>query len=821
MEIVSVTCLNSHHRNFLHNKPRTSRKFDHLFLLGLIISLIVIAPACGKKKTEIKAPNLPATTAASSTKTETVRQGSQPPAAKAKPPEAVVAVSPPSSIAPADSPTEFAPGPLIRIGLDTASKEIRISSAGDYYLTKKISEAKPELISGDIQIRVERENDEKSDVYRVQIASYSNTDLAADLQKKISDKYDQPAIVFDDSASGLKKVRVGEYADKEKAAALLKKVVKAGYHDAFIVKETHSSGSGETTIAVRGQKLFHLSRAGFLFQPVSHNNFLKYNGKPYRGLFDISLNKNGNLTIVNQLGTEEYLLGVVPAELNPSKYPEFAALAAQSIAARTYALKNIGRFRSEGFDLSDDTRTQVYAGVSGENKISDAVVRQTSGLAIYYQDKLIDAMFMSTCGGRTEDFSNVFDGPPVPYLKSVFCTIENGRENGETIVEGKHELDQVFMADDGTVANRNIELARILGIISSESPITPESLAKPIDKNDAAKWIENAVKIARIKHTGSMPELKDAITRAGFLSYSAELFFGAGELKNKVSEQDVNYYLGNIKDGDAVSGSARHAFTYLMQNGMWRPFPDNTIRPDEPILRGDALSIMLRWTISTYPELLRRGIFIAPDVPAENSIRIKWGTQTKDFQLAQKPSLFRRDAERTTPVNQIKIIGNEKLFFHLDSHEKIDFLEMELSPTGASSDRYSPSASWDATLTRAALAEKLKDIAGPIGEIMDLKPSRTGNSGRAVQIQIIGSRNSTVINGYKVRNALGLKDTLFIITREYNPDGSIAGFTFHGHGWGHGVGLCQVGAYGMARAGRSYEEILKTYYQGVQIRKAY
>jgi len=118
-------------------------------------------------------------------------------------------------------------------------------------------------------------------------------------------------------------------------------------------------------------------------------------------------------------------------------------------------------------------------------------------------------------------------------------------------------------------------------------------------------------------------------------------------------------------------------------------------------------------------------------------------------------------------------------------------------------------------------AEKLKDIAGPIGEIMDLKPSRTGNSGRAVQIQIIGSRNSTVINGYKVRNALGLKDTLFIITREYNPDGSIAGFTFHGHGWGHGVGLCQVGAFGMARAGHSYEEILKTYYRGVEIKKAY
>jgi stage II sporulation protein D len=68
---------------------------------------------------------------------------------------------------------------------------------------------------------------------------------------------------------------------------------------------------------------------------------------------------------------------------------------------------------------------------------------------------------------------------------------------------------------------------------------------------------------------------------------------------------------------------------------------------------------------------------------------------------------------------------------------------------------------------------------------------------------------------------LGLKDTLYTITRELNPDGTIASFTFHGRGYGHGVGLCQVGAFGMARAGRSYEEILKHYYQGVEIRKAY
>jgi stage II sporulation protein D len=77
------------------------------------------------------------------------------------------------------------------------------------------------------------------------------------------------------------------------------------------------------------------------------------------------------------------------------------------------------------------------------------------------------------------------------------------------------------------------------------------------------------------------------------------------------------------------------------------------------------------------------------------------------------------------------------------------------------------------------------------------------------------------MNGYKVRSALGLRDTLFKISRAVSADGNIKSFTFHGRGWGHGVGFCQVGAFGMARAGCSDEEILKTYYQGVEIRKAY
>ena len=60
-----------------------------------------------------------------------------------------------------------------------------------------------------------------------------------------------------------------------------------------------------------------------------------------------------------------------------------------------------------------------------------------------------------------------------------------------------------------------------------------------------------------------------------------------------------------------------------------------------------------------------------------------------------------------------------------------------------------------------------------------------------------------------------------MIERKYDESGRIAGFTFLGRGWGHGVGMCQVGAYGLAKQGFSYEQILKAYYTGIELTRIY
>ena len=330
----------------------------------------------------------------------------------------------------APAPTDYAPGPPIRIGLTTAAKEIRISSSGDYFITEKVPEAAQKLAQGEIQIRVELGTEEASATYRIQVASLSNAEAAEDLKTKLTEMFSSPVVLRENAETGTIQVRIGEFPAKEDAQPLLKALGESGYRDAFLVKETISTKGGKITLALRGSNdLFRLSTAGFLIQPSSNTSFLSVDGKPYRGLLDIFLNKSGKITVVNQLGTEEYLLGVIPAEIPPSRYPEFEALAALSIAARTYALYNMGKYRTEGFDLTADTRTQVYGGISIEEDATNEAVHRTASLAVYYQDKPIDAMYMSTCGGRTEDFSSVFDAPDSSLFKKyVLCHRKRARK---------------------------------------------------------------------------------------------------------------------------------------------------------------------------------------------------------------------------------------------------------------------------------------------------------------------------------------------------------------------------------------------------------
>lgn len=710
-------------------------------------------------------------------------------------------------------------GPPIRIALSTAHQEIRISAPGEFYLIEKIPEAPKEILRGEVQVRVESEIEQASEVYRIQVASLSNSDAAEQLRRALAERFSLPAVTRVHETAGTTQVRLGDFSTRDEAQKFAAgPLLDAGYRESFVVRESIPRGNGARALALRGPgKLFRISTAGYIFLPVSDTEFLRADGKPYRGVLDLGLNKKGRINVVNQLGMEEYLLGVLPAELPPTVYPQASALAAQAVAARTYALKNLGRYRAEGFDLTADQSTQVYAGVGIEHDMANEAVRSTEGLALFYQGKLIEAMYSSTCGGKTEDFANVFDAPAVPYLTSVACAVESSSIVLESVVRGNSDLREVVFADDGTPANRYLELAGVLGVVQINK-LSAEYLSGPPTEEEARRWVESARRLANRPPEDLTARPEDLTSRAGFLRHAAERFFGAQVISQRISASDSAYYLSNLKDGDRVPGSARRALAFLMQKGLWRPYPDNSARPAAPIKRSDCLFHLGRWLESAQEEVLQGGVF--HELSGKNA-SIRRGNRTDEIPLADDVRLFRRGGGGSLPVDSIRVVGGEKLSFHLSPIGEIDFLEAELNPSGTASDRFSPQATWQTTLMSKVVSEKLHPLAGNIGEVRDLVPVRLGASGRAVRIRADGTRGSVILNGYKVRVALGLKDTLFTIIRKHNSDGSIASYTFDGRGWGHGVGLCQVGAFGMAKAGKSFEEILKTYYRGVELRPAY
>jgi stage II sporulation protein D len=131
-------------------------------------------------------------------------------------------------------------------------------------------------------------------------------------------------------------------------------------------------------------------------------------------------------------------------------------------------------------------------------------------------------------------------------------------------------------------------------------------------------------------------------------------------------------------------------------------------------------------------------------------------------------------------------------------------------------DEARPGAQWEVRLRPADVARAVARY-GSVGKVLDLVPVQVGVSGRVVELRVVGSEGQLDLRGQRVRLGLGLRESLFVLHRETGAEGAIERFVITGKGWGHGVGLCQVGASGMAREGASFEQILKHYYTGVAV----
>ncbi|MGY6531057.1 MAG: SpoIID/LytB domain-containing protein [Cyanobacterium sp.] len=137
----------------------------------------------------------------------------------------------------------------------------------------------------------------------------------------------------------------------------------------------------------------------------------------YGGRLNIQPNAYGNYTLVNRVDIETYLRGVVPHEIGPNA-PR-AAAEAQTIIARTYALRNTRRFEADNYEMCATTHCQVYYGLGQTSTLSDQAIASTRGLVLTYNNELVDALYFSTSGGITSAFSDTWNGEDRSYLQPV------------------------------------------------------------------------------------------------------------------------------------------------------------------------------------------------------------------------------------------------------------------------------------------------------------------------------------------------------------------------------------------------------------------
>lgn len=146
-----------------------------------------------------------------------------------------------------------------------------------------------------------------------------------------------------------------------------------------------------------------------------------FKGYRYHGDFEYVRRSGDKLTVINIVDIEDYVKGVIPYEMSGS-WP-IEALKAQALCARTYAASHFNDNSYYGFDVTNDTYSQVYRGLTGATSTSDSAVDQTAGIYILYAGEPISAMYCSSNGGATENSENVMANA-VGYLRGKVDSFE-------------------------------------------------------------------------------------------------------------------------------------------------------------------------------------------------------------------------------------------------------------------------------------------------------------------------------------------------------------------------------------------------------------
>lgn len=218
-------------------------------------------------------------------------------------------------------------------------------------------------------------------------------------------------------------------------------------------------GDGSTTSRGDGPLLVRATTPG---------SFVTYEGKRYRGELVITPN-DGALLVVNRLGVESYLRGVVPLEIGDRKPGEESAIEAQAVAARSYTYIHMSESANRAFDMYASIQDQAYGGADAEKPMTDAAVASTRDMVLKYAGRIINTPYHSTCGGRTSAVSDVWwRQPDQPYLQPVSDQIP-GTDKYYCDISGRFRWTATFDQDQ-----LRATLEKYLGsvIAATEPPVT-------------------------------------------------------------------------------------------------------------------------------------------------------------------------------------------------------------------------------------------------------------------------------------------------------------------------------------------------------------
>lgn len=748
--------------------------------------------------------------------------------------------------------------PTIRIGLATNARAVSISTSDSSLVAVSPDEPNKFLSASTVTVTARAYRPPEIEIYNFEIPNIATQAEAEQTAKEAREATGESAFALPDDKTTTWRVRIGEKKETIEEANEYKAFLsEKGYDEAEIVTEKIRQPSDDAVALSQQLKSGGVkSEVRSLIKPTGSSNPtntgiasptvdtnlrevivngasptakftslksvafgstneravpVRVNGKSYRGKVEVFVNSRGTLTVVNVVSLEDYMLGVVPNELS---LPALEAQKAQAVAARTYAVANIGGFGSQGFDLLPTTRSQVYRGYSSESKMATQAVMETRGLIATYHGKPINALYTSTCGGRTENVENIFDFNE-PYLRGVECSLEGHKHFEPFLIK---TIRQAAKLRD----EQNLELVRLMSLLAvngfqlSTNQMSDDWFDDSPNQSEFGNWLNQLA-----LHFGKVFPAnvnKDSTKPAEFAKILAAIIYGDNYAETLLSEADINYQL-SFDDAAEVPQDKRASMAILLRDGWFSIYPDMTIKPNKALSRAKLLKIINQiYTKKKWLPSLQTGVTQASE---NGKLTIKSGKSSKQLTVRPDVFLFREFGDTLYQVKEAALIGGETVNFQTNSAGEVTYLEVKPSTGSATADRMSSFSLWNVNLSPSAVQSRLSRYVRGIGSLYDVRIAKQGFSKRAIDLEIVGSNGTFHLKGGKIRSALRLNEQLFVINKRYDSTGRATSYSFTGRAWGHGIGMCQYGAYGMAKMGLKYDAILKHYYTGIDVTKAY